>query len=55
MPQDIQEVRVFVCARVLRLYAPCPLSTKLAIVFAALEERKKLAFSPSLSAAEKVL
>lgn len=37
------------------LHIPCPLSTKLAIVFAAFEERKKLAFSPSFSAVEKVL
>lgn len=38
-----------------RYHIPCPMSTKLAIVFAALEDRKKLAFRPSLSAEEKVL
>lgn len=36
-------------------HIPCPLSTKLAMVFAAFEERKKLALSPSFSAVEKVL
>lgn len=34
---------------------PVPLSTKLVIVLADLEERKKLAFSPSFSAVEYVL
>lgn len=34
---------------------PVPLSTKLVMVLADLEERKKLAFSPSFSAAEYVL
>lgn len=38
-----------------KLHIPSPVSTKLAMVFAAFEERKKLALSPSLSAEEKVL
>lgn len=36
-------------------HQPVPLSTKLVMVFADLDERKKLAFSPSFSAAEYVL
>lgn len=48
-------MRAHTHAGTVKLHIPCPMSTKLAIVFAALEERKKLAFSPSRSAEEKVL